>query len=91
MTETASLHVAHDASFRHFFLWLIAPSPSKSNQFTPYHLFIYIKKNEYYVIKLNMFYDLFLHYILWRLGVLWRLSIYVTDRFFFSVNTNLNQ
>jgi hypothetical protein len=28
--------------------------------------------------------DLFLNYILWRLGILWHLSIYVTDSFFFS-------
>jgi hypothetical protein len=68
------------AIFFNFFL-MKAPSPNKTNKLIPYHLIKW--KHKYYVIKLYVFHDFFLHYILWRWIILWRLSIYVTDRFFF--------
>jgi hypothetical protein len=34
---------------------------------------------------------MFLHYFLWRLIILWRLNIYITDGFFFSCDKNYSQ
>jgi hypothetical protein len=86
--ETASLHVVLDAKFPSFFFRMIAPSPNKTNKLIPYYLII--SKHKYYVIKLYILHDLFLHYILWSLSILWHLSIYVTDRFFQMTQNHLN-
>jgi hypothetical protein len=47
------------------------------------HILCLISKHKSYVIKFLHFPDLFMHYILWRLGSLRYLSIYVIDRIFF--------
>jgi hypothetical protein len=74
-------------SFRHF-LQVIAPSSNSTNKFIPYHLII--SKHKYYIIKLYMSHDLFLHYILWRLSILLRLSIYIINRFFRVTKSHSN-
>jgi hypothetical protein len=79
--------------FRSNVLWpfFSGDSPiTKQNKYTckfiPYHLII--PKHEYYVIKLYMFHDLFLHYILCHLSILWHLSISQRSIDFFRVTQN---
>jgi hypothetical protein len=60
---------------------VMAPPPNKTSKFIPYHLIL--SKQKYYVMKLNIFHDLFLHNIRWRLSILWLLIICVKDIFFF--------
>jgi hypothetical protein len=73
------------------FWGVIAPSSNKTNKFIPYHFITCISKHKYYNIKLDIFHDLFLHYILWRLIILWRLNIYVTDFFWWHKITPIFQ